>query len=382
MDEEPDAKRARTSTPKGEDRLHLTPLLDAAVPTAPLAVKWHKKSIERAHFITPDAVAEWGKSVEPGRTNLLVFGPGQRNVCGAYRFTTVKDVKLHVPEPGTQYHLAINKTTMAPIPHGENAGMINDWSQNNVAALLQLPDVAMLLQMQYGKGYRIALDRHSARNKSIYADTPDKLRKTAHRDFKPNGTKETKATWRPPASVVLPDPVCVDTPPGSVSLALLNQSDYHAIPIGGCGFGVYVSAMAADHQPDYIRVWCARVVHELARGKTTPRIYVWSEFARLDPDDFDAMMLATVVYGLPPPVFPSGLPMNIPQPYAGAIFPHFSGVRPCAAKQLLDPAYELDLAFPLLQPKAFAALTRVATTLPGLWVASPAAVATAIALLI
>jgi hypothetical protein len=313
---------------------------------------------------------------------MLIFGPGQRNVCGDYRFVTLEDVELCVPRPGTQYFLAVNPTTKAPMPHGENAGMVNDWAQNNVSTLVQHPEVATLLKAQYGEGYRIGLDRHSARNKSIYADTPDKLSKTAHRDFKPDGTKETKATWRPPASLDLPAPVCVETPPGSVSLALLDQSNYHAIPVGGKGFGVYLSAMAADHHAEYIRAWCARVVHELARGFDTPRIYVWPEFQKLDPNDFDAMMLATVVFGLPPPVFPSGLPMNIPQPYAGAIYPHFSGVRPCAAKQLLDPAHELELALPVLEPRAFAALTRVATTLPGLWVASPAAVAPAIALLI
>ena len=342
-----------------------------------------KDAPEPAEFCTADAAAEWVAAIKPARTNMLVFGPGTRNVCGEYRFVDLAGV-LTPPRRGTQYFLAAHPTTGAPMPHGENTGMINDWAQDNAAKLVQVPGVARLLRAQYGPGWRLGLDRHSARDRPVHFDTPAKLLKTAHRDFRPDGTHERKQTWRPPADTFggLPAVRCVETLPGHVSLAILNQSGYHGIPAGGRGFGVYLSGMSAADHAEYRRAWCARVRKELARGSTTPRTYVWPEFARLDPDDFEAMVLATVVYGLPPPVFPSGLPMNVPQPYAGAIFPHFAGVRPCATKQLLDPAAELAKARAVLPEAAVRALERVALALPGRWVASPAAVADAIAVLV
>ena len=337
----------------------------------------------RAEFCTADAAAEWVASIRPGRTNMLVFGPGTRNVCGEYRFVDVTGVDLTPPRRGTQYFLAEHPTTGEPMPHGENAGMVNDWAQDNAANLVRHPAVTKILEAQYGPGWRLGLDRHSARDRPLEADTSAKLRKTAHRDFMEDGTHESKQTWRPPATFGgLPAVQCVETAPGHASLAILNQSEYHGIPTGGRGFGVFLSGMSAADHAEYRRAWCARVRRELARGAATARTYVWPEFARLAPDDFAAMVLATVVYGLPPPVFPSGLPMNIPQPYAGAIYPHFTGVRPCATEQLLDPAAELEKARAVLPEAAVRALERVALALPGRWVASPAAVADAIAVLI
>lgn len=357
-----------------------------------------------ATFCELPEVLAWMHADPGARFNVLVFGEGKRNVCGNYRVIDVSGDGVRPPVRGTQYHLAVDSETLEAKAHGENAGMVNDWSQDNAALLVAIPELKKLFDAQHREGWKLGLDRHWRRDSPLSLDTSDdklcdsagnkrkaeshgepiskKLRETLHRDYKPGGEAESRSTWKAPPGTPAPPLLCVETRPGRLSLAVLKQSEYHGIPRGGKSWGPFLSSMGLAEHANYKNAFCARVKKELARLPKTDKIYVWPEFSKLDENDFDAMVLATIVYGLPPPIFPSALPMNIPQPYAGAIFPHFRGMRPDTNRQCLDPASELAKARASLSPRAFSALERVAQTLPGRWVASPAAVAPAIEVLI
>ena len=345
-----------------------------------------------AEFYELSEVLAWMNEDAGARFNVLVFGEGSRNVCGDYRVLDVCGCGVRAPLFGTQFHVAIDGATGQAKAHGENAGMVNDWSQDDAALLVRVPELRALFDAQHGPGWKLGLDRHWSRGCALSADLnlkrraadddrlSKKLRGTLHRDYKPGGERESRSTWKAPAETPAPPLLCVSTLPGRLSLAVLKQSEYHGIPRGGNSWGPFICAMSLTEHVKYREAWCARVKHELARK--TEKIYVWHEFSKLEADDFEAMVLATIVYGLPPPIFPSNLPMNIPQPYAGAIFPHFRGMQPCAERQDLDPATELEAARGKLPKNIICALERVAAALPGRWVASPAAVAGAILTLV
>ena len=116
----------------------------------------------------------------------------------------------------------------------------------------------------------------------------------------------------------------------------------------------------------------ARAAREFALKERTDKVYVWPELACFN-GYFEALILACLVFGLPPPVFASKLPFDAPQSYAGAIYPSFTGMAPDPLRQTVCPDTEIAAlkTTPGFAPFVYV-FTAIKDALPGhLWVMSP-----------
>jgi hypothetical protein len=319
--------------------------------------------------------------------NLLLFSC--QNKFRAVRNVSAKSwayAVLDVPEDVTLPRFKTNSrycqktgpgTPPQHLRHGEASGMVQDYSASVASVNRLFPYLQELLREMYPDGYALALERGHWRRQHPARDMTPKghkhLLSTTHTD-KPNG--DTFTEFKCPLRFNEIHTESAVAGPGQLGVILLDQSDPHAIGVGGiCDdgspvLGWFLGPLVNSQFTNYKIATVNEYFRQRLNLTKNPnyKSYIWKPLLKLgtienrphgpiSPQNINyinikighqtaplwAVIIATnLAFGLPPVVYPSLKRVDVPQSYAGAVFPYFLGISPAPHSQIFSPVIELE----------------------------------------
>jgi len=336
---------------------------------------WKKTKVIHPKPLKPKSLQQCIEQVKKaGLWNIMVLAPGtqvKRSVCGKCVWT---EIDLHIPKDllprrGTESQQMFKDRTTAA---GENSGMLNDWTRQREFASFFLetrPGVAIAEAL----GPCVASERGFSRA-SDNPETEAHLLKGVHVDVPGVKWKARKTDKVPVLCEVRPTA-------GRTALVFLRQDTRHSVPKGGKCSGWFVKFLGPLEKAQYVNATWTELVAQKTKYLSGKQTYVWTELL----DKFivseaekvltvQVFLAASVVFGLRPPTYPSGKLINVPQPFAGAVYKLLrnEGVRPVVKDQTLNPQIVLGCMRDFFDTELMDIFGAVAAFLPEQnWVVSP-----------
>lgn len=291
----------------------------------------------------------------------------QRNMAAhgwAYTCLSVPASVLRTPTLGTLDHTCPGATHVGEV----TGGMVNDYPGNRLvcATLLEIPEIASLMETIWTKDCRVACERGWRRNRALQSDMTTRGRENivanSHTDALDAAGKFTvfKTTRDIGLSLRTETAVC---PPGQLGVIVLNQGLPHSIPVGGNCHGWYLSPMSPEKHSDYQQATMVQFAKEREKvlqprpgvgqaatpGDGEKAVYAWPAMLRMPSPTWQKVHACIIAFGLRPMLYPSHKIVNIPPPYAAKPYTRYTGYRPDPRLQVVDPApalAELDKCCP------------------------------------
>ena len=249
-----------------------------------------------------------GRAIAGMRRPAVIVASGQVRSVAADHFVVFVRGELGNPTRGASDYLLSG----APPGKGLDNGFLNDFGTNprRIDELMRFSEVRDIVLRVYGDDVHFAIDRYSVQLPSA-KQSPSDLAKTLHVDY----PRWTRSSSCPPPLVQ------ISIPTDHFAVIVIDQGSPHGIPIVGDSTSVFFAAMRS---PEFT-LYREQTMHYLATKKPPAKPQHWLALSQLR--SYNQVIAALLLTGARPPLYPSGKPIALPQPFNGHRYKFFEGYK-------------------------------------------------------